>query len=186
VNTPLAVSDPTISCGGKRFRVYLTQRQIQERVHELGAQIAADYTEAPLLVGILKGSYVFLADLARAIGRPSTVDFMKVSSYGDSMRSSGQLRIELDLGTNISGRDVIIVEDIVDTGNTLHRLTAELAKRGPASLAIATLLHKTAATKHELDIRYTGFSIVNDFVIGYGLDFAEQGRELPQIYILAE
>jgi hypoxanthine phosphoribosyltransferase len=170
---------------GKRFRQLIPASDIATIVNNLGVRIAADYHETPVLVSVLKGSYIFTADLVRAIGRPTQVDFIKVSSY-DGMKSTGHIDYQLQLGTDITGRHVIVVEDIVDTGRTLGSVMADLAKHRPASLAIATFLHKPSATKVPLELAYVGQEIPDEFVIGYGLDFDEQGRELRDIYVLDE
>jgi hypoxanthine phosphoribosyltransferase len=176
---------PTVTIHGKRFHRFIPAAEISALVEILGRRIAADYTEPPLLVCVLKGSIIFTADLIRAIGSPAQLDFIKVTSY-DGMASTGTVSYQLELATDIRDRHVIVVEDIVDTGRTLGRVMTDLAKHRPASLAIATLLHKPTATKVPLELRYVGKAIPDDFVIGYGLDFDEQGRELPDIFVLDE
>jgi hypoxanthine phosphoribosyltransferase len=163
---------------------------IQARVIELGRRIAADYAsvEAPLLLGILKGSYPFLADLARAINLPVTIDFMAVSSYGADTRSSGVVRILKDLDHTIDGRHVILVEDIIDTGLTLDYLREALRARGPESIEIAALLDKKAVRRgkplEDIGARYVGFECPDEFVVGYGLDYKGHYRNLPFIGVL--
>jgi len=160
----------------------LTAEQIQTRVAELGAEIARDYEgRDPILVSVLKGAFIFVADLVRAIPIPLEIDFMAVSSYGASTRSSGVVRIVKDLDADLAGRDVIIVEDIVDSGLTLRYLRKTLESRGTASLEVCALLVRETAPLDELDLRYTGFRIPPAFVIGYGLDVAERYRNLPHI-----
>ncbi len=160
----------------------LTAEQIQGRIAELGAEIAGDYEDKnPLLVAVLKGAFVFMADLARAVQVPLEVDFMAVSSYGASTRSSGVVRIVKDLDIDLAGRHVIIVEDIIDSGLTLRYLRKTLLARGPASLEVCALLVREGNQKAELDLRYVGFQIPPAFVIGYGLDVAERYRNLPHI-----
>jgi hypoxanthine phosphoribosyltransferase len=155
---------------------------LQARVAELGEQITADYEgRAPLLVGVLKGAFVFMSDLARAIRLPVEFDFMAVSSYGSATKTSGVVRIVKDLDLDLSDRHVIIVEDIVDSGLTLAYLRRNLLARGPASLEVCALLVKDGLQKNEPDLRYTGFLIPPDFVIGYGLDVGERYRNLPYI-----
>jgi hypoxanthine phosphoribosyltransferase len=159
---------------------------IHARVVDIGRQITADYADkSPLLLGILKGSYPFLADLSRAINLPLTVDFMAVSSYGAGTKSSGVVRILKDLDRSIEGRHVVIVEDIIDTGLTLHYLRENLRGRGPASVEIATLLDKKAVRKgkelEDMGARYTGFECPDEFVVGYGLDYQGRYRNLPFI-----
>ena len=165
--------------------VLLSGEQVQARVAELGAQLAADYAERdPVLVSVLKGSIVFLADLVRAMPIPLSIDLMEVSSYGASTESSGQVRILKDLSTPIAGRDVIVVEDIIDTGLTLNYLLRYLADKGPASVRIVCLLDKPARRLAPIEIDYRGFTIADRFVIGYGLDYGERYRNLPYIGVL--
>ncbi len=155
---------------------------LRSRVAELGAQITEDYQgRAPLLLGILKGAFMFMSDLSRTIELPVEFDFMAVSSYGSATRSSGVVRIIKDLDIELTDRHVIIVEDIVDSGLTLAYLRRTLAARDPASLEVCTLLLKEGQQKTELDLRYVGFTIPPTFVIGYGLDVAERYRNLETI-----
>jgi hypoxanthine phosphoribosyltransferase len=166
--------------------ILLTEQQIQDKIAELAASIDADYAgRKPLLVGVLRGAVMVMADLARAISIPIEMDWMAVSSYGNSTQSSGVVRILKDLDTDLHGRDVIIVEDIIDSGLTLSWLLANLRGRGAASVEICALLRKPEAAKVEVDVRYTGFEIPNAFVVGYGLDYAEQYRNLRGIAVLA-
>jgi hypoxanthine phosphoribosyltransferase len=163
-------------------RLLFTAEQIRARVKELGAQITADYAgRPPVLIGVLKGSLVFMADLARAIDLHVGVDFMSISSYGDAGAPSGVVRILKDLDESITGRHVILVEDIIDTGLTLTYLLATLGARNPASLEVCGLLDKTARRIIEVPIRYRGFDIPDEFVIGYGLDHEGRYRNLTQI-----
>jgi len=156
--------------------------ELQTRIRELGKEITADYEgRPPLLVGVLKGAFVFMSDLSRAIDLPVEFDFMAVSSYGSATRSSGVVRIMKDLDLDLTGRDVLIVEDIVDSGLTLAYLRKNLAARGPASMEVCALLVKEGLQRVELDLRYVGFRIPPDFVIGYGLDVSERYRNLPFI-----
>ncbi|MCE5191760.1 MAG: hypoxanthine phosphoribosyltransferase [Actinomycetia bacterium] len=165
--------------------IIYTEEQIQERVRELGAQIAADYEgRTLLLVAVLRGASLFVADLARAIDGPVEIDFMAVSSYGSSTKSSGVVRIIKDLDEVIEGRDVLVVEDILDTGLTLKYLLRNLASRKPRSLEIVTLLSKAGKQRVPIDCKYTGFAIPDEFVVGYGLDYAELYRNLPYIGVL--
>ena len=153
---------------------------LHERIRELGAQITADYAgRAPLLVGVLKGAFMFMSDLSRAIDLPVEFDFMAVSSYGSATRSSGVVRIIKDLDLDLTDRHVLIVEDIVDSGLTLAYLRKNLNARGPASLEVCALLVKEGLQKTDPDLKYVGFTIPNRFVIGYGLDVNEQYRNLP-------
>jgi len=165
--------------------VLLTDERIQARVAELGAQLATDYAgRDPVLVSVLKGSIVFLADLVRQMEIPLSIDLMEVSSYGASTESSGQVRILKDLSMAIDGRDVIVVEDIIDTGLTLNYLLRYLHDKGPASIRICCLLDKPARRLADITIDYRGFTIPDRFVIGYGLDYDERYRNLPYIGVL--
>ena len=168
--------------------VLLSEDQIQARVAELGAQVGADYRDTItandqdlLLVTVLKGAVFFVTDLARAIPVPTQLEFMAVSSYGSSTSSSGVVRILKDLDRDINDRDVLIVEDIVDSGLTLSWLLRNLATRRPRSLRVCTLMRKPDAVRDDVDITYVGFDIPNEFVVGYGLDWAERYRDLPYI-----
>ncbi|MCA9627605.1 MAG: hypoxanthine phosphoribosyltransferase [Myxococcales bacterium] len=159
-----------------------TAEQIQARVQELGAEISRDYQKRSLvLLCILKGSFVFAADLARAIELPLRIEFMGLSSYGEDTKSSGVVQITQDVSTPLAGEDVLIVEDIVDTGLTLHYLLQQIQTRGPASVRICSLLHKPAREVKKVAIDYLGFTIEDRFVIGYGLDWAQKYRNLPFI-----
>jgi hypoxanthine phosphoribosyltransferase len=156
---------------------------LQQRISELGKEITSDYADRPpLLVGVLKGAFVFMSDLARAIDLPVEFDFMAVSSYGSATSTSGVVRIVKDLEIDLTDRDVVIVEDIVDSGLTLAYLRRNLAARNPRSLEICALLVKDGLQRVDLDLRYVGFNIPPDFVIGYGLDVGERYRNLPGIY----
>lgn len=162
--------------------VVVSGEAIARRVAEMGAEITADYAgRAPLLVGVLKGAFVFMADLARTIDLPVEVDFMAVSSYGAATKSSGVVRIVKDLDLDLSGRDVLIVEDIIDSGLTLQYLRRNLLARHPASLEVCALLVREGQQQGELGLRYVGVSIPPDFVIGYGLDVAERYRNLCDV-----
>jgi hypoxanthine phosphoribosyltransferase len=171
-------------------RVIISEEQIREKTAELAKQVSADHTGADgglLLVGVLKGAVMFMADFARSLGRygPSAeMEFMAVSSYGQGTRSSGVVRILKDLDRDITGRHVVIVEDIVDSGLTLSWLMKYLQSRSPASIEVVALLRKPDAVKVQISVRYVGFDIPNEFVVGYGLDFAERYRELPYVGVL--
>lgn len=166
--------------------VLLDQERIQARVRELAQEIARDYADVRdiLLVGVLKGSVMFIVDLARSLQRELALDFIAISSYGAATTTSGVVRVLKDLDTDIGGRDVIIVEDIVDSGLTLAYLRESLQRRNPASLRICTLLNKPDRRTADVTIDYIGFDIPNEFVVGYGLDFAEHYRNLPYIGVL--
>ena len=166
--------------------VLLTEKQLSDRLDEIAAQIDADYAgEDLLLVGVLKGAVMVMADLARRLHHAVEMDWMAVSSYGSGTKSSGVVRILKDLDADLTGRNVLIVEDIVDSGLTLSWLLANLRSRGPKSVEIAAMLRKPEAGKVDIDVRYVGFDIPNEFVVGYGLDYAERYRNLPFVGTLA-
>lgn len=164
----------------------ISEARIDERVSELAAQISAEYADkTPLvLVGVLKGSFIFLADLARRLTIPRLIEFIAVSSYEQGSVQSGAVRLVMDVRGNIEGMHVLIVEDIVDTGNTLHYLIDMLASHRPASIRTCTLLHKAERAEVDVTLDYVGFSIPDEWVVGYGLDYAEQNRTLPYIGIV--
>jgi hypoxanthine phosphoribosyltransferase len=165
-------------------RVVVSEEALLARVEELGRQITADYIDRPpLLVGVLKGAFVFMSDLARAIRLPVEFDFMAVASYGSATKTSGVVRIVKDLDLDLSGRHVLVVEDIVDSGLTLSYLRRNLLARGPASLEVCALLVKEGLQRTKLDLRYVGFDIPPDFVVGYGLDIGERYRNLPRVCV---
>ena len=165
--------------------VIISEEQIAERVRELGAAISRDYAgQTVLLVAVLRGAALFIADLSRAVDVPVELDFMAVSSYGSSTKSSGVVRILKDLDEQIEGRHVLVVEDILDTGLTLKYLLKNLASRKPASLEVVTLLSKEGKQRVPISCKYIGFSVPDEFVVGYGLDFAERYRNLPYIGVL--
>jgi hypoxanthine phosphoribosyltransferase len=169
--------------------VLITEDEIRRRIGEMGRQISADYAGGTVtFVGILKGSFVFLADLIRSVSPEvrTEVDFMSVSSYGDATTTSGTVHIEKDLGISIEGKDVIIVEDIVDTGLTLLHVYNIFSARGVRSLRVATLLEKPGNSKYNRPLDYVGFKIPNKFVVGFGLDYAQIYRNLPDIRVLDE
>ena len=169
-------------------RVLIDEKQIEARTRELARQIEADYkdTEDLLLICVLKGGYVFLSDLSRALARPHDIDFMGVSSYGAGTQSSGAVQIIMDLKQPIAGRNVLIVEDIIDSGLTLNYLLKSLRVRRPESLEVAALLVKEGIQRTPLDVKYTGFTIGPEFVIGYGLDYAGKFRNLPYVGVMDE
>jgi hypoxanthine phosphoribosyltransferase len=163
----------------------ISEAKIRERIAELGSQITRDYAgRNPLLIGVLKGACFFLSDLLRAIDTRLSIEFMAISSYGSSTRTSGEVRIMKDLDVPIEGRDILVVEDIVDTGLTLSYLLANLQSRGARSVKLAALLDKFERREREVKIDYLGFQIPDEFVVGYGLDFAERYRNLPFIAVL--
>jgi hypoxanthine phosphoribosyltransferase len=167
------------------LRPLISEEQIQKRILEIGAQITTDYPDGTLyLICILKGACFFLADLARAIKRDAYIDFMGISSYGKERTSSGEVKIVKDLDISLAGADVLIVEDIIDSGVTLSYLTALLRTRFPRSVRVATLLDKPERRLRHVDVAYVGFKIPDEFVVGYGLDYAEKYRNLRDVCIL--
>lgn len=177
----IKVADPRLS-GRAVKRVAFGQETIAKRVGELGREITSAYPDGDLLVlGLLKGSFIFLSDLVRQITRPLQVDFLVASSYGDGTVSSGKVNLVYDPETQLAGKDILLVEDIVDSGRTLNRLMTILKDREPRSLEICALLHKRIAAGLEFDTKFVGFDAPNEFLVGYGLDHAENFRHLPYI-----
>lgn len=169
----------------RELTVLLSSQQIQDRVEELGREISRDYPEGPLyLIGILKGSFMFLADLARAIETPCRVEFMGISSYGRGKKTSGEVRVTKDLDVSIEGCHVLVVEDIIDSGITLTYLLNVLEQRKPKTLGIVAMLDKPERRQRPVQPRYVGFQVPDLFVIGYGLDFAEDYRNLKDVCVL--
>ena len=172
--------------GNALEKVLISEEELDQRLSELAAQIDRDYPEGDLLlVGVLKGAAPAMVDLSRKIHRPVEMDWMAVSSYGSGTQSSGVVRILKDLSVDLEGRDVIVVEDIIDTGLTLSYLMSNLASRGPASLEIMTMFRKPDAAQMEVPVKYVGFEIPNEFVVGYGLDYAGRYRNLRDVGTLA-
>ena len=173
---PASSGDPNLG------DIVVTEERLQRRIVELGEELTADYAgRAPLLVGVLKGAFVFMSDLARQIRLPLEFDFMAVSSYGSATKTSGVVRIVKDLDLDLTGRHVLLVEDIVDSGLTLSYLRRNLAARGPATLEVCALLVKAGLQRSDPELRYVGFTIPPAFVVGYGLDVAERYRNLPYV-----
>ena len=169
------------------LRVLITAEQIRARVQEMGAEIDRDHPHGPVyLVGILKGACIFLADLARAMKTPARLEFVGISSYGKGKTSSGEVRLTKDLDVSVEGFDVVVVEDILDSGVTLSYLVQVFQQRRPKSLRIATLLDKPDRRQRPVKVDYAGFHIPDEFVVGYGLDYAEDYRNLPDICVLSE
>lgn len=166
-------------------RVLISEKELQEAVNRIGAQISEDYEGKNLvLVSILKGSLVFMADLMRAIKIPCEIDFMSVSSYGSGVKTSGVVKIIKDLDENLEGKDILLVEDILDSGKTLSYISALLAARNPASIRICTLLDKPERREADVRADYSGFPVPDEFVVGYGLDYAQKYRNVPYIGVL--
>ncbi|HYI34057.1 MAG TPA: hypoxanthine phosphoribosyltransferase [Glaciibacter sp.] len=171
---------------GDLTQILITEKEIHAKLAELSRRIEADYEgKDVLLVGVLKGAVMVMADLARELTMPVSMDWMAVSSYGSGTQSSGVVRILKDLDADLTGRHVVIVEDIIDSGLTLSWLLANLNSRGPASVEICALLRKPEAARVEIDVKYVGFDIPNQFVVGYGLDYAEKYRNLRSVGVLA-
>jgi hypoxanthine phosphoribosyltransferase len=175
-----------ITINNDRFTLYLSEEQIRNRVRELAAQINEDYKgKVPIFIGILNGSFIFFSDLVREITLDCEVDFLKLSSYGDAKISSGQVRLIKDLNCQVNGRDIIVVEDIVDSGLSIEFMKKLVMRENPSSFRIVTLLLKKSVAKVNFPIEYVGFEIPPEFVIGYGLDYAQKVRNLKSIYRLA-
>ncbi len=187
-HTPVSCEMPeVVECRGERFRLFLDVATLQQRVAELGRQISRDYEgKRPILIGVLNGAFMFLADLMRYITIDCEVDFLKLSSYGAEKVSSGQVYELKKIDADIRGRHVLIVEDIVDTGLSMQFILERLREYEPASVATVTLLHKPEATQVDVPLDYVGFRIPNKFVIGYGLDYGQLARNLSAVYILEE
>ncbi len=167
--------------------VLITEDEIKAKVAEIAKAVSRDYKGKNLLLtGVLKGAFVFLSDLSRAMGAEAQVDFIKISTYKDGTRPSGEIRFDLDFSSDVHGRHVLLVEDIVDTGRTLSHLVKEIKKKGPASVKICALLDKPSRREAEVEVAYLGFSIPDRFVVGYGLDCAEKFRCLPYIAVVEE
>ena len=166
-------------------QVLFTEEQLKTRVAELARQIERDYAgKTPMLISVFRGSFIFMADLCRALQLPCTLDFMSVSSYGKGTSSTGQVQITKDLSEDIAGRDILVVEDILDSGNTLSYLLHVLSARHPASISLCTLLDKPERREKPIQADYVGFTVPNAFIVGYGLDYAEKYRNLPYIGVL--
>lgn len=176
-----------IECNSDTFKPFISKSKIEERIAELGAEIDRAYrNKRPIFIGVLNGAFIFMADLMRQVTIPCEADFLKLSSYGDEKVSSGKVTDLKDIDAEIKDRHVILVEDIVDTGLSMKYLVQKLENHQPASVAAITLLHKKEATNHEVQLDYIGFEIPNKFVLGYGLDYAQEGRNLAQIYMIDE
>ncbi|MDX9924235.1 MAG: hypoxanthine phosphoribosyltransferase [Ignavibacteriaceae bacterium] len=176
-----------IIIGDEKFSLYLSEEMIQKRIAELGAQISKDYKgNFPIFIGVLNGSFLFMSDLLKNVTLACEVDFFKLSSYGDAKISSGKVKLIKELNADIRDRNVVIVEDIVDTGLSIKFIEELIMSHSPASMKVASLLLKPESLKHNVKIDYIGFEIPNKFVIGYGLDYAQKYRNLRSIYALSE
>jgi len=172
-----------LTVNGDTFEIMLSERRIKNRIKELAAQINTDYSgKTPVFIGILNGSFIFFADLIREITIDCEVDFLKLSSYGDAKISTGNVRLLKDLNCQVPGRDIIIVEDIVDSGLSMQYIRDLILRQNPTSFRVVTLLYKPASVKSDIQLDYVGFTIKPEFVIGYGLDYAQRERNLKAIY----
>ena len=185
LETPAPSTETRVTVQGERFRRYLSAERIQDRIAEMGDTITRDYAHTtPILVSVLNGAFMYTADLMRAIDTDCEIDFIKLSSYGDAKVSSGEVHELKSVDADLEEHDALIVEDIVDTGLSMEFIKRRLQEHNPASLRVATLLHKPTATEPDLTLDYVGFRIPDLFVIGYGLDYGQLARNLADIYIL--
>jgi hypoxanthine phosphoribosyltransferase len=176
-----------ITVNNEEFEPYITEKQIKERINKLGKKISKDYKDkTPIFIGILNGSFIFFSDLVRQITIDCEVDFLKLSSYGDAKVSSGNVHVLKDLNCQVMGRHIVIVEDIIDSGLSIDFIKRLLQAQNPKSFAVVSLLYKTKAVKIDFPVNYIGFKIPNDFVVGYGLDYAQKGRNIPAVYKIVE
>lgn len=177
----------SVYCNGSNFHLYISKKELDLRIAELGEQLNRDYKEKkPIFIGILNGAFIFLADLMRHVSIPCEVDFFKLSSYGDEKVSSGRVTELKDLDADVEGRHIILIEDIVDTGLSMKYMVDRIREKKPASVKVMTLLHKPDAAKHYVKVDYVGFQIPTLFVLGYGMDYAQEGRNLAQIYVIED
>ncbi len=181
------LNEDIITIGDDKFVVYLSEEKILSRVDELGSQISKDYKgKVPVFIGVLNGSFLFMSDLIKTISVDCEIDFFKLSSYGDAKISSGEVKLIKELNCDVNGRDIIIVEDIVDTGLSIKFIEDLMSQHKPASVKVVSLLVKPGSLRYNIKIDYIGFEIPSKFVIGYGLDYAQKYRNLKSIYILKE
>jgi hypoxanthine phosphoribosyltransferase len=181
------MNPPCVYVGEEKFVPYISEEEINKRVKELGAQISEDYKDkTPVFIGILNGSFIFMSDLIKNINLECEIDFLKLSSYGDAKISSGKVRMIKELNCEVKGRDLLIVEDIVDSGLSIKFMEDLIAWQEPASVKVVTLLCKPNSLKYDVKIDYIGFNIQSKFVLGYGLDYAQKFRNLNSLYILNE
>ncbi len=179
------MSDEIVYINGEKFKILIPEKEIKRRVKELGEQISRDYAGSiPIFIGVLNGSVIFFADLVREIKIDCEIDFLKLSSYGDEKISSGRVKLLKDLDCQVTGRDIIVVEDIIDSGLSIKFIKNLIMLKNPKSLRIVTLLYKKSRAQVDFDIDYIGFEIGDEFVIGYGLDYAQKGRNLKAIYVI--
>jgi len=177
----------TISVNNEDFKPYITEEKIRKRVKQLGKKISKDFKgKQPVFIGILNGSFIFFADLLREVNIECEVDFMKLSSYGEAKVSSGNVHLLKDLNCQVKDNHIIIVEDIIDSGLSIDFIKRLIQAQNPKSLSVVALLYKSKAVKVDFPIEYIGFKIPNDFVVGYGLDYAQKGRNIPSVYKIVE
>jgi hypoxanthine phosphoribosyltransferase len=177
----------TIIVNNEKFEPYIDEKKIQARIKQLGRKLSKDYKgRVPIFIGVLNGSFIFFSDLVRNITIECEVDFLKLSSYGDAKVSSGNVHLLKDLNCQVMGRDIVIVEDIIDSGLSIDLIKRMLLAQNPKSFSVVSLLYKSKAVKIDFPIEYIGFKIPNDFVVGYGLDYAQKGRNIPAVYKIVE
>ena len=185
MNSAISETAQSVVVNNEKFRVFIPEAEIQKRVQELASEINRDYDgKTPIFIGVLNGSFIFFSDLIRQINIDCEIDFFKLSSYGDAKISSGNVKLLKDLNCQVTDRDIIIVEDIIDSGLSMDFIKKLIAKQNPRSFAVVTLLYKSDCVKIDFKVDYIGFQIPNHFVIGYGLDYAQKARNLRSIYIL--
>ena len=185
MNSAINETAQSVVVNNEKFRVFIPEEEIQKRIEELAAEINRDYHgKTPIFIGVLNGSFIFFSDLIRRIKIDCEIDFFKLSSYGDAKISSGNVKLLKDLNCQVTDRDIIIVEDIIDSGLSMDFIKKLIAKQNPHSFAVVTLLYKSDCVKIDFKVDYIGFKIPNHFVIGYGLDYAQKARNLRSIYIL--
>ena len=179
------MASKVVTCNNEKFKLFISKKQIAERIKQLSKKINRDFKDrTPIFIAVLNGSFIFFADLIREITIDCEIDFLKLSSYGDAKISSGNVRLLKDLNCQVEGRDIIVVEDIVDSGLSIDFIKKIILHQNPKSVSFVTLLYKTKAVKLDFPIDYIGVKIPNDFVIGYGLDYAQKARNLPAVYTL--
>ncbi len=177
----------TIIVNNEEFEPYIDEKKIKARVQQLGKKLSKDFKgRVPIFIGVLNGSFVFFSDLVRTITIDCEVDFLKLSSYGDEKVSSGNVHLLKDLNCQVMGRDIVVVEDIIDSGLSIDFIKRMLMAQNPKSFSVVSLLYKSKAVKIDFPIQYIGFKIPNDFVVGYGLDYAQKGRNIPAVYKIVE
>jgi len=179
------INEKVVTINNERFRLFISEDEIQKRVEELAKEIERDYSgQTPIFIGILNGAFIFFSDLIRRVDLDCEIDFFKLSSYGDAKISSGNVKLLKDLNCQVTGRDIIIVEDIIDSGISIGFIKQLIMKQNPRSFAVVTLLYKSDCVRIDFKVDYIGFQIPNHFVVGYGLDYAQKARNLRSIYIL--